>query len=1446
MFIKIKKVFIGFLLSVFVFQFYPNSVFGVNPFPPEILKHNTKTYYESQRFSLFLVLSRLSLEELNSLLQQCLSLAFEEGKFNINEEMLGKIIDQTFREGMSAFLAEYLAPGSNDYANALYEKMQDKIGDKFKQGIIDKKQECITKCIADQGVSQMEKCAEKCAYKEENAKTSKAISDLLLKFLTGDLKSQLGPGIKNILNQELRYVIFDKKINDILSTSTAAVLNKVFNNVLNKSLADEVPALKKLLGTKVVSKMAPSLIEPLEKIDRLLTIKMDNFQEKMNAKIDILVARMVDRLKEAITQTKDQTSPEYNTIKEACCNMAYARKEHWYWDRNNEKCVKATRDDITNRWSMIKNGLYGDNNIMANYCAELRGLRQSGFCEMAIDSCWDSGQCKQCDKPASWKEAFSIGRWWSSLTKNLFTALLAMPQQIMLALIDTAGHTAAEFTKVWVEDNFIADLAPYFSKVSNFQKKLHKYLNATVADILPKQATALMASNADQILEKMCKDPVYYGLSADEQAKACDIYNELHKDLLTQLGETGELGKEIKDALKSAVFDLLPGNWQDALNKSIAEIFWPEITNIKNLIKGTPKQFICGELLAEDFNVKTATNQASVFDKCVAASPAGLRTTASTIGLLPYIDQESAFWIATNQKENYAISCPIVWYLCQNPLSQWVAKIGDTIVKIIDNQCKTIETKTGTNCKWNDFALSSNLGCDACKAVNRSLAFTIFKYGIEEKYNASTTARTPIQKSQERSAYQWLFVAFPLLRDSSGIQDFYGGVKQVALARGFIETEWSALIDEVKNWTDLDVLPDNTNASSITFVSWLKDNKTFRSIFTSIPLGVIKPFNPGEATLLRDAGKGSAGAEFLEYKPYDFLRNELCGKVIADFTKDYPTSTINAIMAGEYAKSAAAAAIPYSVESLRKPSVAQAQQILLSNQDIDAERKAQYLTCFALDQTPAELFGIGQKLIEYVRPEAYKVLFTLIKEKLKPEERPTLLNQLLEYLYTRTPAGLGCEILNEVSFTPDPVEMREFVCNFNRTMGERVKRHLPNKEMICLIADKMEDIINDSIAQADIIINSNAAIIYGDTASEAEKDEARDRVVKAQTFKLSTPKIRAIAANCFGKQLLIEDWQALQLFLRKSPLQIIKEYLTQQLLNNKYVNAPPVMDYIAEHSVLGERYVDVLGRWLHLDEPIQDFFLVKEDFIAAVDSVALETVKTIQNSFNKLLIAYPKTAFNWLLKSLGINMGKGMGQDISDQVAGSCQQMEQSKCAVPPNVYNLTTGECCNMGSGLVCEPRCHEKKTAISQGILIYDESCKITEKGQVNYCTDVIAGITKNITTGCPEPATTTVSVAKQYCCSNLSKPCNICREAINTECGRENETLIEQTDTADNAIDSKTYSLCCRERDLKDNGTTDIIDDKCCINVMQCVSDKFISFLEIMDSALLQGPLLEKLKD
>lgn len=1508
----IGLVLIGFLFHpVLVSAFEPGSFepggFGsgsvdVGPFPREVLEHNTKVVMENQRYSLFLVLSRLSLEELQKMLQECLMAAFGEGDFTMSAEMLNSTIDQSFREGMSSFLAEYLTPGSDDYAEAFYRKLRAEMNKGYDEaettigGVTTTTvdfciEDCKNKKIFGPEVNTEAGCREKCK------KYTKAISDLLLGALTGELRTLLPDKIKEILNQRLRDVIFKKgNINEFLSAPTSAVINKVSGDLLNKTMADEIPALKETLGRKVTSYMAPSLVKPLEKIDRLLTFSIESFQEKIDEKIERVINSMAQKLKNAIQKPTDATSTAKEWGIEACCNVAYYKYEPWYWNSVKQECVSATRGEIKTNWRTIDAALNKCNSDNVDIDKSIKSLianwEQSEFCERIRsgffgddppDSCWDNSECKQCQKAETWKEVADIGGWWRTLTSNLFTALLALPQQIMLAMVETAAHTLTEFAEIWVEDELITPFQPYFDKLKEFQEKLHDALNYTVADLLPKQAVNLMTNNAVQILQKICDNTdnmldttagVSNGVCArcapteqpgensgcskcrDAKSKACNIYSELNKDILAQISETGHLGKEIADALNSTVFELLPADWQATLSKSIAEIFWPEITNIKALIKGTPKQFICGELLNTDFGVKINTSDDTVFKKC-----GELKTTAGTVGLLPYIDIGSASWtnISDNNQKKYAISCPIIWYVCQNPLSPWTATIGETIVNIISNQCDRIDKKTSNSkCDWRDYASSTASvqpatfmsECAACKTLNSSLAFLLFRFGMEQSYGTSTTSTTATArtcanassnelrlKCQERGAYQWLYVAFVYLRDSTGIQDFHGGIKQLALSRKFSEPEWddkrqnttSSLVQEINYYERYNQSPPNMETAALTFVNWMTQDTPLKEILTSIPLGVIKPSVPGEATLLRPAEyKPAPTHDFLVYTPYEFLKNELCAKVIADFRKDFPTSTIEAIMAGKAAEIAEAGKIPYSVESLRQPTIAQAEQILLSipeDDQLSIERKAQYLTCYALDRKPAELFGLDQKLIEYVRPEPYKVLFMLIKEKLKESERPTLLNKLLYYLYAWTPVQLACAILQDTSYGYD-AEIVSFTCNFlgPATMGDRVKSHLPNRQMICLIADGL--------------INESNDIIASSTSTQVQKDGAR--------------KVKVIAQNCFSKTLSREDWADLQFFLRKSPLQIIKEYLTQRLLNNKFVDAPALMYYIAKYTPLGKPYIDTLSRWLHLDEPITGLFLTKGKFDTMVNSAVSSTVTKIQNTFEKILVEYPKAAYQWLLKSLGINMGEGVAADIADQVAGYCWQTTKDKCittASPKNVYNETTGECCNMGAGLVCEPRCKPRGN---------NESCKIFE-GE----------------------ASTTIA-AKPFCCSGStstkslkefsdteSQPCDLCRRANSEEvkknkdwggikgCGRNPdpknpdpnspsyERFISTTIMANDGYNVETYNLCCRNRELKTYDKQDITYHSCCINVKQCISDKFVNFLEMFSDAMLHGPLLEKLK-
>jgi len=1640
-------------------------------FDSDLTNENQRICKESKIFSLFAVLARLSLEELKNILGQCFTMAFGEAGFELADETINNIIEQAFKEGLAIFLKDELAKHSDDYALAFEAKLRKGVSKKTKENF--KKNcteqccqkdcetkgkspnECEKECKNEENIS--EECKKKC--KEESGKIKKmatGLSRLLMDILLVDVREHLPRKIQEYLSRELKDVILAKETQAFLDKDLIEYLREPLNFLLTTNIKDLSPDLKRFLDKKIVDFLPKKLGGFFHHIDSSLQSAVTFLKEKIPAKIKNFTKKLEEKLDQTaanlISKLPGSTNVE-NLSPSECCNKFI----DYYFDRAQGikgKCLKTTIDKINEGNTT---GILSPNRMLF-YCGD--GVRKSikqVACEK-LGGSWvttpaGTGYCKGSGTEIYHKDVagfFDFKRWAKNFGQSIFTAFTNLPQQLFMALYQTTKHIVIQYTKVWVEDEMIIPFKFYAEKLQNLQKDFKETLAATAGDLLPPQTAGVMEKDIDQILKDICEafmegkditnwqtkcknlpDKEYSytikkglikkvikipaGKTKEIRQKmckyACSAYRILHLDLYDALGP------DINNALKTKVIDLLLSKkYKEILDKSLAELLWPEITNIKNLLIGTPKQVICGDLIADHSNgfmVKTG-GQTPLKDTCNSAS---LRTTKETMGLLPYLDKESDFWkgLTDNDKQIYAYTCPFIWYICQNPLSEWTKTVGNLIAEVLEIKCQLLDNKikgycqepAGGGCKeCQKITPDDSIFCEACDRLNKTLAYSVFRYGMEQNYQlepykvklADTNPYLPGEagynefikekenKQKERAAYQWLYVAFktePYLDICKCTRKMREKIKQVALGRGFTQQEWDGLEKEVENWNNLNVLPDGTQAIAITLVSWLTEENTLYDILTDIPFGVLKPLKPGQPTLLREANKTSK-KEFLAYTPYEILKNEVCRKVIEDYTLRFPTSTIPAIMKGEYLKIRPRAYIPYSVESLKAPNSGQALQILLANKDIDWRYKSQYLTCYVLDQNPAGFFGLNQNLIYYVNPPEYRVLFVLIRDKLKPDERPKILNKLLKWLFEKTPVDLlkairkketiGCRCYIETKHHGWSNKESEWCSLKCDAIDKQNNRHEIEKmvqsdvaQIGCIRDYTVKNPSTMPISAVPMVANGvphpaaygnytgnipfdfwqyqgskcpwgwkpyftnnkpwtttkittttvDKILGEGNAAKEGCADEKGTQRgscgPKTGCYRLTTEKkiesIEILArflettmgqyveqslpnkkiielifeeifpccneekdciingelkgkGNLYGrycplyKKLSREEWQGLQEFLLHTPLELLKKYLKQPLLDNEWVAAKPIMDRFPADSLINQPYLDTIGRWTGLDEVVGQVLITKSEFDTKIDEAAISTVELIQETFDKILREYPTKAISFLTQRLGFGLGENLGGSVAEQMLGKCwDEPDKSKCETadkPNQFYNEKTKQCCDSGDPLVCQPRCREnpigecwdsiKAQCTEQGQFYNDVTKKCCLEGKMCKIMEGEGKVIKVASDG---------EVISQ-CCYSYPNPCSLCREATSDEIDRReckrnpNKEKFKTIDAPD--PDGEDIYLCCWDRKCQGECAKEpaVFNDQCCVSIMDCMNDRFIYLLEKMvTDAIREGPLLESLK-
>lgn len=1294
----------------------PLTFFAIIKAPPDVISQDTinenkNVYFWSQRASIFAVLTQLSLEEISKMIQDCLSSAFGSGIFIIDAEEIEKIVENSVKNGLAELLGqnfEDMVNLSDVFISSLKQGLNEEISKQNcdPSNINEKCQEkriaqCKTNCAVEFPQAQHPEengiCLRKCA---ESTIPPYFLSNQLAEFMTNDIREELPSEISKSLREKLRNFVFSQ-LNAFLDANFSDLLNKVLNGAMQKSLEEQIPFLKESLEKKLFQILPDLMLEPLQTVDVFLDENLKNINKKINNQ----VANIIKELTSSFTQPAVDIIEYYkkdnpnlfreNTPQTDCFNLEY---EGYYFENESSLCLKASLIDINN-WNSFKNSLL---NFHDDESAE-------DFCRRA-EYCWNklSQKCEECQ----WLDFSGLSPTkenFKRLGQQFLTGLVSFSEQFLVALTQTAIHTLTKYTQVWIEDEIIAPLEPYLNQLSGFQKKLHQVLSSSIKELLPAQIAQYLSSNIEQILTMICQGRdigLYQGMenieiSNDTKNAACNMKNELSNSVMDKIKESCEqnensLGCEIVTALENTIEQNLKKAFckdsQDkkcflnVLDKSFAEILWPNVKNIKDLITGTPKKIICGELSAAGQTQR---------QKCDDYKDSSLT------GNLLFYYQNPTSW-KENLSEQEKAYCYFIWYGCDEPLKNWNQTVGNSIKKIFDQNCSGDQ---------NEF-------CDA--TTHNSVAFSLFYYGLPKEL-----ASTQEEKNKEIATYQWLVVVFP---------DLTSDVRKLADKRG-LGTMWrQGPEQEAINADKLSQKPIfEANAGDFVkaFVSWFSENKTVYDVLTDPSFG--------EMAYLK--GENYQGKNFLSRELYQFIDSDVCGKIKSDFARDYPEKTFQKIWSVNYQY-----APPYSMEALDRPTIAKVLDEIRNSDSIPIKRKSNYLTCLLLGYSPAEVLGLDQKLVRYVQPEQYQILFDLINDKLNHQtEMPAALRILLEnYLYGKTPPKLLKEI------------------------GQA-----NNDRYVQVLADFLDQKIGNQINKGFFA----EQLIYA---------------IFKTAFPTECENIRSASCPLFQK-LGWQKWEKIQKLLAKTPTELASTYLTDPIIKDadkinfslmQKISDPDKIEYSGDETVLGEPYIDTLGKALHLDKPIFEFFLAKDNLDKKINNAVISTKNALQGSFDKVFLEYPEAGLKWVANSLGRMVGNLFGEKTADKLAGICRQAEKQTDCGPNEAFKSETKECCSMGEGLTCSPRCRQKKD---------DEECNET------------LGETQ---------------VGSQCC---FDDKCQKCRELKGGECNSD-------------AKEKKIGDLCCRERTVK--------DDSCCVNILDCVADKFSSYLGQLKYYMIDGPSLNDL--
>ena len=819
---------------------------------------------------------------------------------------------------------------------------------------------------------------------------------------------------------------------------------------------------------------------------------------------------------------------------------------------------------------------------------------------------------------------------YKGTAKDIAAAGFRWLTSLSTAFLETLTHTVIENAKVLIADYIVYPFQSSFDKVVDFQEGIGRFLKSSVAEVLPDQINSLLNSNIAEVTEKLCsqvrdkvsecriaedagtEDPkisITLGLNlptgvtydnksviTDDIDISCDLAEAFCKTSThfktTLFEEIVATDDGLKDFLNGQlIFHLerrfcpdkaegTTGCIKEYLEQPLAQIFWPGIEGMTNLIKGTPKDIICGEIVGyriEDGQISwgypdssvTQNGRQSVYSRCTTSGAKKL-----VGGILPTVDGS----VFTDIERDSIIPswCWFIYVGCQNPLvesPELKSTLGELIKLLFDRSCDWLSSDIGENsevsvqCKGNfptervtDLEADSKYGCLACRDMNRPIKDVVLSWAEE----AGLVGETVVE----------------ILQGVSGT------------------TPKTALI--------------------------------------LVPLGIVKPFKSGEDTLLIKQSRETTN--ILNKSAFDILSMH-CARVENDFTKTYPDYTMSALASKEW--SDLAGALTYSVERTRTGSISKRLELIASlniNADINADLQKNYLFCQALKYSPAQIFGFDQELINYVKPEEFKVLFALMRNELRDDEKPENLKTILKYLYDYTPLKVLGEAINDWPDQDEKARVQEFKTFLETPLMTELRSALPlDKRMIDVICEQ------------------------------------------GPTGWCDKP---------LGEPIL-----------QKSVLQLIVDYLTQTAPGPWSDREMSLMNQLAKNNfIFGKPYIDSFGEIVGLDKALYKGVNVADKVTGIIDVVANRIVETAQSALEYVILEMPKD----IAGMLGIGLGNKTSDQIaglcysSQPLAigeeGPLQPINTKDDCRPGEVFRTRVdqvNECCSMGAPIVCQPRC-------------------------------------------------------------------------------------------------------------------------------------------------------------
>ena len=958
------------------------------PLPADVLANNKKTYKTAkQMMSLYSVLTQMSLDDIQAMIQSCLQSAFGNGSFALDSGKMKDLVDKAIKDGMADFVGGVLSKNADNITNEFIKRIKEGINKSAKVKL--EQRENVVICPSP---NPNVKC---------NTIPPHYLSNKLASIFTNPLSDALPDSIKNLLTNQIRTSLFGTTTDKILKRGERGIIDNALNGALSKNLTDQIPWLREELQKKMLEALPDLVATPLGHIDVFLYAHLHNLKKRINDKIEDVAKEIGDKLNQPIAKLMEgfkKRRPELfreNLEADNCWAREWPNR---YYDYSQKKCLETTPEDFNpgggfdkimkniSQWQ--SNG--GDIDSLG-YQTGRGNSGLAGFCRRAGFE-WDkvNDKCQERQwidinglKPS--KENFK------RLISDFAVGLVNFGERFMVALTQTAVYTMTKYTQVWVDDTILTPLRPYLETLNDFQKQLHKFLNSTIAEVLPQKISGYLQGSVFNIIDDLCQKGGttidIYGQRTTinaNRSQACQLNETMKKDIVDFASPKVKrfLNEKGVDAIRDYNADLA-----NALNGSLAALLFPGIKNIEKIIKGTPKEIICGEI---------AISGQRPIDKC--------ENNLDKNSPIPIIANSSTL----SKKEKN--TCYALIYSCANPAKNYKNKKSGAILSaLIEKSCQNLKSqKCNGSCQTCPDQKTKN-SCFTCqKMTEKTIFYSLVKSQLQSAYGSPST-----NEKDEIKTYQWLTAVFP---------ERVSDIDQIAKERGLYGS-WTKATGNPPTSPREEALGTNGNGNTsmytdpnytgLKIVSWYVNSGKVSDLLTSFPLGIMDYFtkeNYKGKNVLANTMRDSVG----------FSRG-ICKRIKIDWQKE---KTANSPGAEEL--------LPY------------------------------FKSCLVINKGPLYSFDVFSKpLINYVRPEPYKIMFTLIETKLKPEERPDALNKLLDILFNHNVADL---IKNYNSSNPSIKSAIKFLTtplgeniNNQKRLGEMIFGDLWNKKLTVNNLKKLTD-----------------------------------------------------------------------------------------------------------------------------------------------------------------------------------------------------------------------------------------------------------------------------------------------------------------------------------------------------------------------------------------------------